>query len=36
MAYKHSAFWQSMDTLLDKHVLERLWQSDNPPWKSWD
>ncbi len=36
MAFKHEAFWQCMDTLRDKTVLERLWDSGNPPWKSWD
>jgi glucose-1-phosphate cytidylyltransferase len=35
MAYKHEAFWQCMDTLRDKHVLETLWQSGKAPWKSW-
>ena len=35
MAYKHDAFWQCMDTLRDKHILERLWNSGNPPWKTW-
>ena len=35
MAYKHEAFWQCMDTLRDKTVLERLWNSGNPPWKTW-
>ncbi len=35
MAYKHEAFWQCMDTLRDKTVLQRLWDSGNPPWKSW-
>jgi len=34
-AYKHSGFWQSMDSLRDKNVLEELWQSGNPPWKIW-
>ncbi len=34
-AYKHYGFWQSMDTLRDKHVLEDLWNSGNPPWKIW-
>jgi glucose-1-phosphate cytidylyltransferase len=32
MAYKHHGFWQCMDTLRDKQILERLWQSGNPPW----
>ena len=34
-AYKHYGFWQSMDTLRDKNVLEELWQSGKPPWKLW-
>ncbi len=34
-AYKHDGFWQSMDTLRDKHVLEELWDSGNPPWRIW-
>jgi glucose-1-phosphate cytidylyltransferase len=34
-AYKHQGFWQNMDTLRDKMYLERLWASDNPPWKIW-
>ncbi|MBK8988795.1 MAG: glucose-1-phosphate cytidylyltransferase [Chloroflexi bacterium] len=36
MAYKHESFWQCMDTLREKHILETLWQSKNPPWKVWD
>jgi glucose-1-phosphate cytidylyltransferase len=35
MAYRHESFWQCMDTLRDKHLLERLWASGNPPWKTW-
>ena len=35
MAYKHDSFWQCMDTLRDKKLLERLWESDSPPWKTW-
>jgi glucose-1-phosphate cytidylyltransferase len=34
-AYKHAGFWQSMDTLRDKNVLEELWQSGRAPWKIW-
>jgi glucose-1-phosphate cytidylyltransferase len=34
-AYRHHGFWQPMDTLRDKHVLEDLWQAGNPPWKVW-
>jgi len=35
-AFRHPGFWQPMDTLRDKNVLESLWQSGNPPWKSWE
>lgn len=34
-AYKHSGFWQSMDTVHDKTVLEDLWNSGSAPWKVW-
>ena len=34
MAYRHPDFWQCMDTLRDKKLLERLWD-DKPPWKVW-
>jgi glucose-1-phosphate cytidylyltransferase len=34
-AYKHSGFWQPMDTLRDKEVLESLWRSGSAPWKVW-
>jgi glucose-1-phosphate cytidylyltransferase len=36
MAYRHEAFWQCMDTLRDKRRLDALWQSGNPPWKTWE
>lgn len=36
MAYEHQGFWQPMDTLRDKHLLEELWQADKAPWKSWE
>ncbi len=35
MAYKHTSFWQCMDTLRDKHVLQKLWDSGQAPWKVW-
>jgi glucose-1-phosphate cytidylyltransferase len=35
VAYKHEAFWQSMDTLRDLRLLESLWQSNQAPWKVW-
>jgi glucose-1-phosphate cytidylyltransferase len=34
-AFRHPGFWQPMDTLRDKNVLEQLWQSGDPPWKVW-
>jgi glucose-1-phosphate cytidylyltransferase len=34
-AYKHEGFWQAMDTLREKNLLEDLWKSGNAPWKSW-
>jgi glucose-1-phosphate cytidylyltransferase len=34
-AYRHNGFWQPMDTLRDKHVLDDLWQAGNAPWKVW-
>jgi glucose-1-phosphate cytidylyltransferase len=35
MAYRHTSFWQCMDTLRDKRLLEDLWQSGNAPWNIW-
>lgn len=34
-AYKHSGFWQNMDTLRDKMYLEQLWSQASAPWKLW-
>jgi glucose-1-phosphate cytidylyltransferase len=34
-AYRHDRFWQCMDTLRDKRLLERLWQEGKAPWKVW-
>ena len=34
MAYHHYDYWQSMDTLRDKHALEELWNSGHAPWQS--
>lgn len=34
-AYRHGGYWQSMDTLRDKHVLDELWASGEAPWKLW-
>jgi len=34
--YKHSGFWQCMDTQRDRGVLEHLWHSGKAPWKRWE
>ena len=34
-AWTHEGFWQPMDTLRDKMLLEELWQNGNAPWKTW-
>jgi glucose-1-phosphate cytidylyltransferase len=34
--YHHRGFWQNMDTLRDKNLLEKIWASGNVPWKIWD
>ena len=36
MAYEHRGFWQPMDTLRDKTMLEELWNSGKAPWKCWE
>jgi glucose-1-phosphate cytidylyltransferase len=36
MAYRHDSFWQCMDTLRDKRLLETTWQSGDAPWKVWE
>ncbi len=33
--FKHLGFWQPMDTLRDKKILEDLWNTGNAPWKIW-
>jgi glucose-1-phosphate cytidylyltransferase len=35
VAYKHTGFWQAMDTVHDKAVLDGLWNSGAAPWKVW-
>ena len=35
MIYRHTGFWQSMNTLKDTLLLEDFWR-DNPPWKVWE
>lgn len=34
-AYRHDGFWQPMDTLREKMILENLWASGKAPWKIW-
>ena len=35
MAYQHEGFWQPMDTLREKNLLEDLWSKNKAPWKVW-
>lgn len=35
MAFEHEGFWQPMDTLREKNLLEELWMSGKAPWKIW-
>jgi glucose-1-phosphate cytidylyltransferase len=35
VAYRHRGYWQNMDTLRDKMLLEDLWKSGKAPWKIW-
>lgn len=36
MAYRHTSFWQCMDTIRDKTLLTKLWDAGDPPWKVWE
>lgn len=35
IAFRHTGFWQPMDTLREKHLLESLWAGGKAPWKIW-
>jgi glucose-1-phosphate cytidylyltransferase len=35
-AYLHDGFWQCMDTVRDKYILEELWHTGKAPWKVWE
>jgi len=35
MSYRHEGFWQCMDSLREKQLLESLWEKGNAPWKTW-
>jgi len=34
-AFRHTGFWQPMDTLRDKNVIEKYWEAEKTPWKVW-
>jgi glucose-1-phosphate cytidylyltransferase len=36
IAFRHEGFWQPMDTLREKQLLESLWASGKAPWKTWE
>ena len=36
MAYRHHGFWQCMDTVREKHILEELWRTGQAPWQTWE
>ncbi len=36
MAYKHTSFWQCMDTLREKQILQNYWDRGDAPWKIWN
>jgi glucose-1-phosphate cytidylyltransferase len=36
MAFRHEGFWHCMDSLRDKRLLEELWESGRPPWRTWE
>jgi len=36
MAFRHEAFWQPMDTIREKQLLETLWSRGDAPWKTWE
>ena len=36
MSYRHTGFWQCMDTAREKAMLEKLWSKNQAPWKVWD
>ena len=34
-AYRHTGFWQAMDTLRDRNYLDQLWSEERAPWRTW-
>ena len=35
VAFYHDGYWQCMDTIRDRNVLQKLWRENNAPWKKW-
>ena len=35
MSYRHEGFWQCMDSMREKEILTKLWESGKAPWKKW-
>lgn len=35
VCFKHNGFWKCMDTLRDKEALEKMWETNSAPWKTW-
>ena len=35
VAFRHHGFWQPVDTLREKRLLEELWAQNRAPWKTW-
>lgn len=35
-AWRHDGFWQAMDTLRERELLDDLWRNERPPWRIWD
>ncbi|MCR5502345.1 MAG: glucose-1-phosphate cytidylyltransferase [Lachnospiraceae bacterium] len=35
MSYRHEGFWQCMDSMREKELLEKMWETGRAPWKSW-
>ncbi|HEX3239251.1 MAG TPA: glucose-1-phosphate cytidylyltransferase [Solirubrobacterales bacterium] len=36
MAYRHHSYWQCMDTIRDRRLLEELWNTGRAPWATWE
>ena len=36
MSYVHDGYWQCMDSIREREILDKIWKKGNAPWKSWD